>query len=142
MEEGVYHSVDIAAVVPKGFRYYVMLFMLILSGFKRAYYYIMNFHKNDMAVLIGYGTDRYNGYMYIQKKEIDPDNQHYIVVDQFIIDLAGHVYNKDIIPANACRVYRIKNLKEFFRLIRHNETFDKLDACCENKHNEYILDTL
>lgn len=131
-------SVDIAAVVPKGFLYYILLLRTLWLGFKRSAY-PMTFHKNDMEILWGYGNSLYNGYMYVNKKHEIFDGS-YEVVDTILIDWKGHVENKDII-VSYCKIYRVNSLKDVFTLLK-SKSFDKLEANCENKRNEYILDTL
>lgn len=139
MEEGVYHSVDIAAVVPKGFLYYILFLRTLWLGFKRSANYPMVFHKNDMEIVWGYSGSLYNGYMYVNKMHEFIDGS-YEVVDVILLDWKGHVDNKDIIVSN-CKIYRVNSLKDVFTLLK-SKSFDKFEANCENKRNEYILDTL
>ncbi len=132
-------SVDIAAVVPKGFLYYILFLRTLWLGFKRSANYPMVFHKNDMEVVWGYNGCLYNGYMYVNKMHEFIDGS-YEVVDVILLDWKGHVDNKDIIVSN-CKIYRVNSLKDVFTLLK-SKSFDKFEANCENKRNEYILDTL
>ena len=130
-------SVDIAAVVPKGFLYYILFLRTLWLGFKHLANYPMAFHKNDMKVFWGYSGSLYNGYVCIYKKSIDGSSK---AADAIVIDWKGHVENKDIILGYS-KIYRVNRLKDVFTLLK-SKSFDKLEANCENKRNEYILDIL
>lgn len=132
-------SVDIAAVVPKGFQYYILVLRTLWLGFKRSVNYSIVFHKNDMEIVWGYSGSLYNGYMYVNKMHEFIDGS-YEVVDTILLDWKGHVDNKDIIVSN-CKIYRVNSLKDVFTLLK-SKSFDRFEANCENKRNEYILDTL
>jgi hypothetical protein len=133
-------SVDIAAVVPKGFfQYYILLLRTLWCGFKRSANSAMSFYKNDMEVGWGIVAGLYNGYVFVNKMHEFADGS-YEVVDTILIDWKGHVENKDIV-VSFCKIYRVNSLKDVFTLLK-SKSFDKLEANCENKHNEYILDTL
>lgn len=110
-----------------------MYIKFILCGYSKDNY--LTFHKNDIMINLGFGKKLYDNYMWINKKATNPDRS-FTVTESIVLNWSDHRFYTTI------PVYRVKNNKIAFKLIRHNKSFDKLKFASENLANEYVIDTL
>ena len=111
-----------------------MYIKLILCGYSKEGNYLA-FHRNDIMIDLGFGKKLYDNYIWITKKATNSDGS-FTATESFILNWTDRrFYIKT-------QVYRVKDSRTAFKLIRHNKSFDKLKFASENLANEYVIDAL